>query len=268
MVNQGQQNNSERTNFKPQNRLSRGDAKFFILRKTEKLTTALYMVTEIMPDKEPLKWKMRELGVELLSEIAVSLEVTGNEHKAILHGSVKRIEKIVTLIEIAETARVISEMNASVLKKEYLDLKSVIKSESEQSNEADMKLFSQHFFDVALNSSERSIERLERPIQPVSEKTVLKKEAIGEKRSEPEKIENKQIKSLAVSFQSPASEKKFAPQVHEVVRQEVEKMHSEEIDMPLERVVRDEGKGMERSDRRTIILALIKQKPALTVKIS
>ena len=41
----------------------------FLNKKTEKLVTALYMVTSFLSDSEPLKWKLRENGVALLSGI-------------------------------------------------------------------------------------------------------------------------------------------------------------------------------------------------------
>ena len=44
----------------------------FIMRKAEKLTTALYLVTDILSDKEPMKWRARETGVDVLSDVTVA----------------------------------------------------------------------------------------------------------------------------------------------------------------------------------------------------
>ena len=37
----------------------------FFVKKTEKLTTAIYMVTDIISDKEPMRWKIREEAMNL-----------------------------------------------------------------------------------------------------------------------------------------------------------------------------------------------------------
>ena len=45
----------------------------FVYKKTEKLITAVYMITNFIKDNEPLKWKIRESALALLS---VNLDFT------------------------------------------------------------------------------------------------------------------------------------------------------------------------------------------------
>ncbi len=120
----------------------------FLLKKGEKLTTALYMVTDIMSEKEPMKWKIRENGVELLSDIAVSYGASASERMSVMSNAIKKIEKIVSFLEITERARMISEMNASVLKKEYLALKDAVEKEWNNIYDRSKSIFSDSFFEV------------------------------------------------------------------------------------------------------------------------
>jgi hypothetical protein len=80
-------------------------------RKTNKLISALYMVTDIMDREEPLRNKLRTLGVEIISDIYA------------LPGKIEdRIQEIVSFLDIASTINLISEMNYNILKKEFLEL--------------------------------------------------------------------------------------------------------------------------------------------------
>lgn len=144
--NNGQQQNSQRQPSAATQNQNTGMS--FLLKKGEKLTTALYMVTDIMPEKEPMKWKIRENGVELLSDIAVSYGASASERMSVMSNAIKKIEKIVSFLEITERAHMISEMNASVLKKEYLALKDAVEKEWNNIYDRSKSIFSDSFFEV------------------------------------------------------------------------------------------------------------------------
>lgn len=101
----------------------------FLIRKAEKLTTALYMVTDIMSDRDPMKWKVREIAVDVLSDITVSAHSTSAERMSVFRSVMRKVERVVSFLEIAETAQMMSEMNSTILRKEYLGLKDAIEAE-------------------------------------------------------------------------------------------------------------------------------------------
>ena len=76
--------------------------------KTEKLVTAIFMVTDFMERDEPIRQKLRLISLDLLTDI-----LTGNLSDAIMD---KR--EIITLINIAKTINLISPMNTEVLLRE------------------------------------------------------------------------------------------------------------------------------------------------------
>ena len=91
----------------------------FANKKTEKLITALYMVTDCMDTDDALKNKLRGLGVELLSDmykLSTLIPVEKHNHIDI---SLAHIYEMLSFIEIAHTIGFISEMNGMILKREF-----------------------------------------------------------------------------------------------------------------------------------------------------
>lgn len=112
--------NSYGHNSSPSNLVLSYNAKYgFVNKKTEKLITALYMVTDYMEVGDAIKGKLRNLGVELLSDIH-SLPIISPVEK---HGQISviltRISEILSLVEIAYNIGSISEMNTAIIKKEF-----------------------------------------------------------------------------------------------------------------------------------------------------
>ena len=79
--------------------------------KTNKLITALFMVTDIMDKEEPLRNKLRFLGTGIISDMYSN---PGN--------SDKKISEILSFLDISFAIGMISEMNSNILKKEFSEL--------------------------------------------------------------------------------------------------------------------------------------------------
>ena len=94
----------------------------FTIKKTEKLVTALYMVTDCMDD-DTMKTKLRSIGVELLSNSHSFLLSNLSDKQYNIDRSNTHIAEIISLIEIATMMGFISEMNSTILKKEFALLK-------------------------------------------------------------------------------------------------------------------------------------------------
>jgi hypothetical protein len=97
------------------------DDKFclFVYKKTIKLSAGVYVVTNLLSDEEPLKWELRRYGQKLLSS-AVS---AGNSSEF----SRCEVDKIlstycltiISILEVAFYAGLISQMNYTILKDEF-----------------------------------------------------------------------------------------------------------------------------------------------------
>lgn len=87
--------------------------------KANKLITALYMVTDTMDKDEPIRLKLRTLGIEILSDI-------NTLSKGTAPGLMGKISSLLSFLNIAFDIRMISEMNFNILKKEFIELKQFV----------------------------------------------------------------------------------------------------------------------------------------------
>jgi len=124
------------------------DEKFvFIFKKTQKLVSALYLITGFFPDTEPLKWKLRSLGSSLLSSsILLKDEVSSKKDRAVLDIRTGILE-VTALFAVAKQSGMISDMNFEIVNREFsLFLDSV--SLSSDSFKTDSSNLKQGFFHV------------------------------------------------------------------------------------------------------------------------
>ncbi|MFA6585866.1 MAG: hypothetical protein WCS86_01770 [Candidatus Paceibacterota bacterium] len=95
--------------------------------KINKLITALYMVTDTMEKDEPIRLKLRTLGVEILSD-------TASGQRGNLNGLNEKIVSILSFLSISFDIRMISEMNSNILRKEFEELKLSIQEFTSRNN--------------------------------------------------------------------------------------------------------------------------------------
>ena len=103
--------------------------------KTDKLITALYMVTDIIDRDEPLRNKLRTLGTEIISDI--------NRMPASACG---KISEIMSFLGIARAMNIVSEMNCNILKKEFSELSLSIKEATNKVEVLNRKVDLSSFF--------------------------------------------------------------------------------------------------------------------------
>ncbi len=89
----------------------------FLFKKTEKIVTAIYLLTSVMSDKEPMKERLRTLATGMLgSALQMSERVWGEEaYQKNLLGATSEIS---TLFNIAESTKMISRMNYEIITSE------------------------------------------------------------------------------------------------------------------------------------------------------
>ena len=90
--------------------------------KTNKLISALYMVTDIMDKEEPLRGKLRNSGTNIISDMHSSF----NKGQSFYNQINNRISEILSFIEIGSSVGIISEMNSNILIKEFIELRKSI----------------------------------------------------------------------------------------------------------------------------------------------
>ena len=125
----------EKDNNIRDNNLSQGvDSRFlkFAYLKAKKLVQATYLVTSFISDSEPLKWRVRESVLELLSDTSLLMPSTGLSNGlseegqisplfkiSVLEAVLNRLDQVINLLEVAFAAGFASEMNLTILRNEF-----------------------------------------------------------------------------------------------------------------------------------------------------
>lgn len=110
----------------------------YLYKKTEKLVSALYLLTSFISDKEPVKWQLREAGLKLLAQnLSLSDKPVQGVHLITL---------ILSFLEASYLGGIISEMNHNILKYEFESLIKMVDVEETQRMKG--AILSEQFFIV------------------------------------------------------------------------------------------------------------------------
>lgn len=117
-----------------------------LYKKTEKLVAAIYMITDFIKDNEPIKWRIRENALELLSINMKFTTVSLSERRDLLKKYQALSLQVVSLTGVANAGGLISEMNYSILSKEFEKLAlTITREENKKLNEETVVLESNFF---------------------------------------------------------------------------------------------------------------------------
>ncbi len=138
-----------------------------ILKRTEKIASAVYLITGFFDDKEPLKWKLRTLGSNLLS---TSVFIKDNP-PSVSDRAVIDIQNIILEIDslflVAKRAGLVSEMNHDILSHELHRFVGSISDPSQIFEEPRIGLLSKDFFGSSLSAPAYIPERKSPTIQNI-----------------------------------------------------------------------------------------------------
>ena len=151
---------------------SEGEYLVFAFKKTEKIVSALYLVTSLIKDNEPLKLEVRDEALELLS-LMMSLNSTVETYKSgALQSFFLGSQKLKTLLNIADNASLISTMNARLIFNEIDLLMEFLKTHSLDSMSKAGYILSDTFFSTDMKAPEvekgQGIESLSKRHSPLS----------------------------------------------------------------------------------------------------
>ncbi len=108
-------------------RLSKGNKfVFYIYRKISKISGAIYLITDIIKDVEPLKWRLRKTATDTLS----LKNFFGD--KAVFNTLEEHLFELESMLELARLSGVVSEMNALIVGSEVRKLLTEIRERSKE----------------------------------------------------------------------------------------------------------------------------------------
>ena len=119
----------------------------FIFKKTERLASAIYLLTSFLSDNEPLKLKMRDTVNRLLSH-SINLSSQGHRHRAdSMNNFTAASFEIISLLEVAKISGIFSPMNCEIIKFEIEKMVELVEFKERGLNAK--FLLSKNFFDTS-----------------------------------------------------------------------------------------------------------------------
>lgn len=97
-----------------------------VAKKSERLVTALYLVTDLLGDSEPIKHGLRRNAVALLSSMNSLSQLDVKDRLTELKVSLKSVTEIISLLHVAVTTGIVSHMNGELLMDGFRSLQSVL----------------------------------------------------------------------------------------------------------------------------------------------
>src|SRR3989304_9849874 len=96
----------------------------YITDRIQKLTAALYRVTDLLSNKKPLKGTLRDKALNLYDDLVTVKNVKDKD--SLLDNSLKNFAQIIKSLELVSAGVGVSNLNFEILKREYLFLKNFV----------------------------------------------------------------------------------------------------------------------------------------------
>lgn len=185
-----------------------------ITKKAEKITTALYMLTDLIPENDPMRRRIREQSLLVMSDTrGASYALTGDLYFH-LAKIISKSWELVSLMEVCVVVGFISDMNYTIVKNALIDFIGDIRNKQRIegfNNIKDMKIgegeasnfilkadfFKPNDDELTSGSEWQMYEEKKQSIAPIFENTIIKKPVPVMRTSEP-------LKDRSLSFRKPA----------------------------------------------------------------
>jgi DNA-binding transcriptional ArsR family regulator len=124
----GQPNNEPNNIWKSIGFFNGEDHLTFTFKKTEKITSALYLISSLLKDTEPIKWELREKGISLLSSAISMNALEPRDKNNDIHAFFSVSLETLSILRVGHVAGLVSEMNHSILKNEIEEIVFLLKT--------------------------------------------------------------------------------------------------------------------------------------------
>jgi hypothetical protein len=118
----------------------------YIFKKTEKIASALYLVSSLLKDEEPIKWEIRDKGIDLLSSSFEASSSVPGDKNAVIQSLFTAALETLSLLNVAKISHLISEMNHRILVREIDNIVGMLKDKLAENAENAGYILSESFF--------------------------------------------------------------------------------------------------------------------------
>jgi len=120
----------------------------FVSKKTEKVVAALYLITNLISDSEPIKFQIRKASLGLVSDTMSLKKSATTESKKIIVGLMVTVSEVISLLKVAFISEHVSSMNFSVMQRELSILIDSLQNLHGDAVGNNAMILSQDFFNV------------------------------------------------------------------------------------------------------------------------
>ncbi len=117
-----------------------------VFKKTEKVVAALYLVSNLIKDKEPIKWKLRERSMTLMSAALTLNDDQSFDKDFAVRTVFSDILEILSTLSLAHMSGLLSEMNYNILRVEVEKIANILKDNLVIERETKGYVLSESFF--------------------------------------------------------------------------------------------------------------------------
>ena len=133
-------------NWKSIGFFSAEDYLVYIFKKTEKIAAALYLVSGLLKDNEPLKWELRDKGMDLVSSSFIASSSVPGDKNSVIQSLFTAALETMSLLNVARISNLISDMNYKLLIKEIDNVVGMLRDRLVQNAENAGYVLSESFF--------------------------------------------------------------------------------------------------------------------------
>jgi len=213
----------------------------FIYKKTERLVTALFMISSLFDDTETIKQDIRKKSTYFLSKV-LSLKSRGTllvDRDSVLTSA----SEVLSLTEVAYYAGLMSEMNYTVVRNEFISLLESIHSYVIKKDTSGVLLDSR-FFDAEHIADHKDVEPVATPPPDIKRQDVFVPE---NKKTEYKKPVQESVVKKTYPHETPQTQTTVAPAVKDMYE-----IHS--------------STDLKKTNRRSLIVNIIRKKGTVMLK--
>ena len=133
-------------NWKSLGFFSAEDYLIYIFKKTEKITSALYLVSGLLKDEEPMKWELRDKAMDLISSSFTASSSIPGDKNVVIQSIFSAALETISILNVAKVSHLISEMNHALLVREIDNVIGLLRDRLTKNAESAGYVLSESFF--------------------------------------------------------------------------------------------------------------------------
>ncbi len=122
------------------------DYLLYVFKKVEKITAALYLVSGLLKDEEPIKWELRDRGMDLLTSSFTASSTLPGDKNVVIQSLFTAALETISLLNVAKISNLITEMNHRLLVREIDNILGLLRDRLASSAENAGYVLSDVFF--------------------------------------------------------------------------------------------------------------------------